>query len=240
MALQEQFERDGNWLFRWRSYPPALIVALALLFIGQFKYPGGDHTLDLLWEALCMAVALFGLGVRSYAVGYAGRATSGRNTGKQLAGVLNTTGIYSIVRHPLYLGNFFIWLGLSMFIRSGWFCLIVALLFWIYYERIMFAEEAFLRGRFGDEFTEWAETTPAFIPRFANWKPNIKPFSFKTVLRREQSGLLGIVVTFAFLEAVGDYVVDGRLELDPAWIIVLAAGLLIFCVLTALKKTRVI
>ena len=32
--------------------------------------------------------------------------TSGRNTHDQVADSLNTSGIYSIVRHPLYVGNF--------------------------------------------------------------------------------------------------------------------------------------
>ncbi|MGB8874133.1 MAG: hypothetical protein WCC75_12145, partial [Desulfobaccales bacterium] len=41
------------------------------------------------------------------------RGTSGRNTQGQVAETLNTTGIYSLVRNPLYLGNFLIWLGLS-------------------------------------------------------------------------------------------------------------------------------
>uniref|UniRef100_A0A7C3Z7K4 DUF1295 domain-containing protein n=1 Tax=Desulfobacca acetoxidans TaxID=60893 RepID=A0A7C3Z7K4_9BACT len=31
----------------------------------------------------------------------------------QLQKVWKTSGMYAIVRHPLYLGNFFMWLGLT-------------------------------------------------------------------------------------------------------------------------------
>jgi len=82
-----------------------------------------------------------GLFIRAYAVGHTPANTSGRNTKEQLADELNTTGIYSMVRHPLYLGNFFMWLGAAVLTKNGWFIVAFILLYWIYYERIMFAEE---------------------------------------------------------------------------------------------------
>ena len=36
--------------------------------------------------------------------------TSGKNTAKQIAESLNTSGIYSVLRNPLYLANFLNWL----------------------------------------------------------------------------------------------------------------------------------
>ena len=62
---------------------------------------------------------------------------------------LNTSGLYSVVRHPLYLGNYLMWLGVALFSRTWWAPVIVSLVFWLYYERIMFAEEEFLRRQFG-------------------------------------------------------------------------------------------
>ena len=60
-------------------------------------------------------------------MGFAPRGTSGRNTLGQVAEVLNTSGMYSVVRNPLYLGNFVIWLGLALFIKVWWCILIVVL-----------------------------------------------------------------------------------------------------------------
>ena len=97
--------------------------------------------------------------------------TSGRNTEGQVADSLNTTGMYSIVRNPLYLGNFLMILGVVLFLRIWWIPALYATLFALYYERIIFAEEMFLRDKFGQDYLAWASKTPAFFPKFALWKP---------------------------------------------------------------------
>jgi protein-S-isoprenylcysteine O-methyltransferase Ste14 len=72
----------------------------------------GVQRSDGLWEAICVAVSLVGLGIRIATVGHAPGGTSGRRTvGGPSALALNTSGMYSVVRHPLYLGNYFQWLG---------------------------------------------------------------------------------------------------------------------------------
>ena len=72
--------------------------------------------------------------------------TSGRNTSEgQVADTINQTGMYSMVRHPLYVGNFIMWLGIALFTASIWFVLLFIAVYWLYYERIMYAEEQFMR-----------------------------------------------------------------------------------------------
>lgn len=178
--------------------------------------------------------------IRIVTVGYVPRGTSGRTTRNPKASVLNTTGMYSIVRHPLYLGNFFIWLGVSMFPRSLFFSLSAILLFFLYYERIIFAEESFLQDRFGREFSEWAERTPLFLPRFKNWsRPSLR-FSWKMVLKREYTGFFAIIVVFTCLEIAGDLFYLGKWQLDWEWMILFAAGLITYIVLISLKKAGVL
>jgi protein-S-isoprenylcysteine O-methyltransferase Ste14 len=87
--------------------------------------------------------------------GYVPRGTSGRNTRWQVAETLNTTGMYSIVRNPLYLGNFIIVLGILLFVQVWWIVVIGIVGFWFFYERIVFTEEGFLRRKFGTVFLEW-------------------------------------------------------------------------------------
>ncbi len=184
MALQEEFTSLGNRFFRWRSYLP---LCMALLFLAalwsQPNAASPDHP-GRPWQMGCLLVSLAGLGLRFLTVGFAPRGTSGRNTRGQLAETLNTTGAYSLVRNPLYLGNFLIWLGLSLFLRVWWCSVIVILCFILFYERIIFAEEAFLREKFAAAFGAWAAGTPAIIPRFRNWRAPSLPFSWKSALRR--------------------------------------------------------
>ena len=236
MLLKEHFVTVGGWLFRWRSYLPLALVAVILPAFARFTYPLGSHAYDLAWEMGCFAVSLGGLAIRGYTIGHAPRGTSGRNTKTQRAETLNTTGIYSITRNPLYLGNFFMMLGVSLFVRVWWVSLIYLLAFWLYYERIILAEESFLLSRFGADYEAYARRTPVFVPRFALWRANVIPFSLRTVLKREYSGFFGLIAAFTTLEMVGDCFVEGRLVWDPVWVVLFLFGLLTYIVLRTLKK----
>ena len=133
-----------------------------------------------------------------------------------MAAAINTTGAYSIVRHPLYLGNLLIWLGFVLYLEHWWFVLAFVLAYWIYYERIMLAEEAFLRRTFGAAFEAWAARTPAFLPNPRRWQRSAMPFCWRTVLRREYTALGGIALGFPLLETAADGIATGRLHIAQA------------------------
>ncbi|MGH8369937.1 MAG: methyltransferase family protein [Gammaproteobacteria bacterium] len=236
MALLEEFESSGNWLFRWRSYLPLVLVGIILLALYDYKYPLHDRGLEGYWEVFCLIVSYFGLGIRAITVGCAPGRTSGRNTKQQIADSLNTTGLYSVVRNPLYLGNFFMGLGIVLFVHTWQLTLIFTLLFWLYYERIIFAEESFLRKKFGDEYLNWANATPVFIPRFSGYRKADLPFSIKNVLRREYNGFFAVIVVMFMLETVGDFSVLGIFDPDTWWLVLVACGFIIWIVLRTLKK----
>jgi len=236
MGLREEFERVGNWLFRWRSYLPLLLSVVILLGMRNFRLIGDSHLWDRVWEVICLIISFFGLAIRAYVVGHVPSGTSGRNTREQRAECLNTTGLYSVVRHPLYLGNFFCWFGVSLFPHVWWVSMTVVLIFWLYYERIMFAEEEFLRRKFGKAYETWSENTPAFLPRFKNWRPPSQPFSVKKVLRKEYSGWFAVIASLTLLEVVGDVCCKGRIEIDLMWLILFLAGLTSYVILRILKK----
>lgn len=241
MALHEEMVREGNLLFRWRSYLPLLFLAVLLPQMRGFAYPRGSHALHTAWECACLAVSFLGLCVRAYTIGTVPRGTSGRNTATQVAEELNTSGIYSVVRNPLYLGNFFTALGVVMFVRVWWVVALYALVFWLYYERIILAEEHFLRGKFGAPYLAWTDATPAFWPRPARWRPPSLPFSLRNVLKREYSGLLAIVAPISLLEFAAEYLVQGRLVIEPAWAAFLGAGIVVYLALRTLARhTRVL
>jgi protein-S-isoprenylcysteine O-methyltransferase Ste14 len=238
--LREAFERQGRWLFRWRSYLPLLFLALVVVQMREFTYVGGSEALNILWETWCLGVSCFGLVIRALAVGYAPAGTSGRSTAGQEAEVLNTEGMYSIVRHPLYLGNFFMWAGVALFPHQWWLLALFVLAFWLYYERIMCAEEAFLRERFGERFTLWAERTPSFIPNPRLWRRPGLPFSWRAVLRREYGGFFAMTAVFFALEVIGDMSVGENVVFGTGRTIILGAGFVVWIVLRTLKRTTAV
>ncbi len=240
MSLTRELRNAGNLLFRHRSYLPVVLYPLAtlVLFIERNAL---INLSDIPWSLACLLVSFLGLFIRILVIGYVPKGTSGRNTHGQVAETLNTQGIYSIVRHPLYLGNFFMWLGIILYVGSIWFTLLCILLFWIYYERIMFAEEEFLKDKFGDAYTDWSKDTPAILPRFGAWKSAKLRFSVKNVLKREYNGFFAVVISFVYVNALKHFVQNQELMVDKIWLIILGVAFIIFITLRSLKKyTRVL
>jgi protein-S-isoprenylcysteine O-methyltransferase Ste14 len=238
MALREDMEKQGRWLFRWRSYLPLLGIPVFLVAIkhsGILENKFGDYVGDI-WGICAIIISFLGLIIRIITVGYAPRGTSGRNTKSQVAETLNTTGMYSISRNPLYLGNFIIVLGITLFIQVWWLALLVWFGFWFYYERIIFTEEEFLRNKFKNQFMEWAKKTPIVIPRFKNWQKPELGFSFKTVCRREFSTFFSIAVTFFMLEILTNFIIHGKLAVHNSWSIFFIVSLGIYITFFILKK----
>ncbi|HCE43782.1 MAG TPA: hypothetical protein DET40_09560 [Lentisphaeria bacterium] len=243
MAIREEYERSGGWLFRWRGFLPLLIIPIvffALQDSQQIEKHFGKYT-EKLYETCAICISFLGLLIRVIIIGSTPKGTSGRNTKRQKAEELNTKGMYSLVRHPLYVGNFFIFLGVILFIKVWWFVFIGVLLYWLYYERIVFAEEAFLREKFGDAFMKWAETTPMAIPDFCKWESAKLNFSPRNVLKREFSAFFAIIASFTAVRVLESLVIDHRLHISKPWIIFFLAGLAIYLVFYVIKKfTRIL
>ena len=212
-----------------------LVPIFLLSFIG-FTFTFGSHTVDLFWEIGCFLVSLLGLSVRVLTVGSVPRGTSGRSTRKLKATVLNTTGMYSIVRHPLYLGNWLMALGVSLFPRTWFLPIIVSLALIVHYKIVISSEEEYLESKFGDEFRAWAAKVPMIIPRLNNYQAPELSFSWKVALRRKFYGPLGIITAFFCLDFIGDFIAYKRITFDPFWTPLFIIGLVFFLVIRRLKK----
>jgi protein-S-isoprenylcysteine O-methyltransferase Ste14 len=193
------------------------------------------------WLGFCLAVSFFGLAIRCATVGFVPARTSGRATRAQKVDALNTSGLYSLVRNPLYLGNFVIIFGIAMSPMVWWLVVVVVLTYWLYIERITAAEEAYLAQKFGAEYAGWAERTPAFLPRFGNWRPPELPFSTRTVLRREYNGFFAIVAVYFAIELASSLAFRGDslsnwLSEHGEWLAFFLLGGAVFLGLRALKK----
>ena len=242
MALQEEFKKQGDFLFKNRSYLPLviLVVGLGVYINTEFLEIQEDQEnwVSESYEFICLGICLLGLLVRIITVGHSPKNTSGRNTKDgQIADVLNTTGLYSLVRHPLYVGNFFMWLGIAMLTQNTWFIIAFILFYAFYYERIMYAEESFLRTKFGDQYLEWAKNVPAFIPKFKKYERHQHSFSLKKVLKKEKNGFAAIFLLFWVFEFVGEIVEKRKIILEyDFWFFCALTALITYFILKILKK----
>ncbi len=235
MALKEDMRNQGNWLFKYRSYLPLIIIVVGLFI---YLYPiialGQKPMQGYLYSLICFGVGLIGFFIRFHVVGYAAENTSGKNTAEQKADTVNSTGIYSIVRHPLYLGNFLMWLGAALLTANIWFILIFCLLYWIYYERIMYAEEAHLRDKFGERYLDWANTVPTFIPNINKYQKPLLPFNWMKAIKSEKNSFAALCLIFCLFDIIGKLLAK-ETNFNYVFIFLAVASLLIYSVLKVQK-----
>jgi len=75
---------------------------------------------------------------------------------------LQTTGIYSISRHPFYLGFIFILFSSCLF-NPHYINILAFIGAWLIHHFIMIKEEQFLSSRYGEEYRQYAKRVKRYI-----------------------------------------------------------------------------
>ena len=140
---QQELARSGKRLFFIRGTYIYITIAISVLIAWCSKDWGPFNTAfgDCAWFWLSLGVASAGAIVRVFTSGWAALGTSGRAKVAAEASELNTTGPYSLVRNPLYVGRILNFTGIAMLSGSWVFGAIVFLLGILIYERISIYEE---------------------------------------------------------------------------------------------------
>jgi protein-S-isoprenylcysteine O-methyltransferase Ste14 len=114
--------------------------------------------------------------------------------------VLACGGPYAFVRHPLYVGTFFILVGLGLMGGNDWVLLgllLPAVLIYLFYyapkkERV---ESARLEKNFGEEFVAYRKAVKSYFPRLTPYPDRKGRFSWEGV-RMNREYLITIAVVF--------------------------------------------
>lgn len=239
MALINELNKQGDFLFKYRSFLPIIILIIALLLymfdIKTIINISKEST--PIFEAACIILSFIGFAIRFHCVGHAADNTSGRNTlVGQVADTINKTGLYSIIRHPLYFGNFLIWFGLAAMTQNAWFLISFTLAYWIYYERIVYAEEHFLINKYGNDYLEYALHTPAFIPKFNSYTKAKHPFRWFKAIKQEKSGILNLFLIVFIFRLTKGIIDSGSFSVEWYWSFALISSIILYLVLKILAK----
>ena len=176
------FPKLGNFFFKIRSFTPIPFI-LALLFLAK---PAWYTTLI---GILFVAIGEF---LRVWAVGYAGGST--RATSLGAARDLVTTGPYSYVRNPLYLGNFLLSFGVCIIANVLWLIPVLIGGFFVQYLPIITVEETYLLESCGSVYQSYQEQVPRFLPYFRPYSsPSAHDFSWERAIKSEKRTFTAIV-----------------------------------------------
>jgi protein-S-isoprenylcysteine O-methyltransferase Ste14 len=178
--------RLGKFLFRFRSFTPLPLILLTFVFFRPLSRSW--H-----WTALGLAVAILGEGIRAVSVGYAGSGTSGRESFLK-AESLNSAGLYSLVRNPLYWGNGLIFAGLLTVYAQPWALAVFIIFLFLQYHFIVLAEESFLRERYGFEYEEYCRRVNRWLPRFNHFVAPGRPWDGEKVLFKENDSCFNLLL----------------------------------------------
>src|SRR3954447_19981912 len=150
-------ERMGAWAFAQRSWTP---VPLALLLI-TVRW----HWLRSGWLlAADLALVVCGLGIRGWAVRHIG--TISRTRSARL-GPLMSRGPFALVRNPLYVGNFLMWIGFAVSSGLLWMAPVAWAIFALQYTAIVRFEEAALTRHFGQPYVDYLREVPRWAINLA-------------------------------------------------------------------------
>lgn len=181
----------GGWLFRHRTWLPLPLVA------AIFLIPGSADAERTLWP-LGAGIVFAGEAMRLWAVQHIGVISRTRS---DRLGPLISTGPFSLVRNPLYLGNIALWAGFAVSARLVWLAPLIIVVVGLEYHAIVRWEEQLLAARFGDSYRAYAARVPRWVPTLARaaHAPSPSVYSWRETFFSERGTLLAIAAGFVLL-----------------------------------------
>jgi protein-S-isoprenylcysteine O-methyltransferase Ste14 len=182
MAISGWFKfKKIRLLLAWGSIP-------ILLFCSHMN----DRSFR--WGVVLM---LIGELIRFWALGFV------EKKGRKLA----MSGPYAFVRNPLYVGNFFLGLGVAVIVWN-WIILVLFLAGFLgIYTGTIRGEEKHLREMFGKPYEDYCRNVPSFLPR---WTPYAAPekdsFLWSRIIKHhEYITVAGILLIFMLVHLYDEF-----------------------------------
>ena len=175
-----------------------------------FRMRGGIWTLLFLailfmvrgssWQIISVSLVIVAMGQiwRCWSAGVIGLYRGENVKALKLA----TKGPYSIMRNPLYFGNFVIGLGWSI-IAGKWAVIIFVVSFIVLYVLVIIPhEEEFLLTKFGHEYEEYCKRVKMFWPVKIDAEDIKAPVSWEIISKSEIHTIISTITGTAIIIAV--------------------------------------
>lgn len=223
----------GNFLFKHRSFTPVPFIVLVFVIFKPINM-GGQNIIINVGGLL---LSLLGEMIRVISVGYAYEGTSGRESYLR-AENLNITGIYSIVRNPLYIGNFFMFTGLVAVFSNIYALLVFGVFLVLQYYFVILSEENFLIEAYGKDYEAYCTRVRRIIPTFKDYKKNQNPFNLRKVIFKENDSVFNMLVMYVLVLLYKERVFTGSIG-EPFYYIIPGVVLITgYVIIKIIKKKR--
>lgn len=121
--------------------------------------------------------------------------------------VLTTTGPYTYVRNPIYIGNTLILVGTTVLSELLWVVPIMIACCAITYILVVRYEEDHLTKKYGDQYLEYLKSVPRWCPRVGNIVKvpiqNLRTFIYPSI--KAEMHILLLLVPFVLKELITSY-----------------------------------
>ena len=221
----------GRFLFRFRSFTLLPVIGLVFLFCPPLDLGSLNP-----WMAITgICLALLGELCRILAVGFSHSGTSGRESYLK-ARKINRTGLYSMTRNPLYIGNFFITMGLLVVYSNPLALIAVALFLILQYTLIIAAEEDFLIRQHPEEYRTYQQNVPRIGLRIKNFKKPDLPFDIARVIFKENDSLFNLLMMFLVILLFRGMSFHHRVKNGWIYIVLTSVLIILYVIVKIIKK----
>jgi protein-S-isoprenylcysteine O-methyltransferase Ste14 len=192
-----------NKLRDYHQYLAYPVFILPLLLFSP-TFPKSDHMLDEFLDIFGVAVACVGEALRIWTRG-----------SKRKGPGVRSFGPYRFIRHPLYVGNFLIAVGLLIVFHAPQAYLIVLPFLAFVYSTVAEEKDDRLEREWGTAYAQYRAQVPAFIPWFGRVLKQGQSSSFHLWqgLHKEGKAVYGVLAGALALEAYEDFLVVGVQEM---------------------------
>ncbi|NDF11289.1 MAG: phospholipid methyltransferase [Proteobacteria bacterium] len=196
----------GDFFFKYRNHLfPLILTALYLISVPPHDFFGNEK-LENLKDILAVLIAASGLALRALVIGYAYIKRGGLQK-KVYAENLVTQGVFSACRNPLYVGNVLICIGIFLMHGSPIVLSLGITIYLFIYQCIIFAEERYLREKFGKAYDAYCNDTPRWLVKVSVLPEALSgmKFNFKRVIMKDYTTIANTIVLLAITELYEDY-----------------------------------
>ncbi len=145
-----------GWKFAWLSF----VFAYSIAFLNNFFFPQLRFTVLNFPTALAIGVLLIGRGLIML-------FSAGKLVRKAFReGRLETRGIYSVTRNPIYAAWIIYIIPGFVIISRYTLCLLIPFIMYLIFKSLIKSEDTYLEQKFGDEYRNYRKNVNELIP----WK----------------------------------------------------------------------